>query len=165
MPIDRAQLPINCLLTTQGMPHDYRDCFAVDLPMAIQLEAYIAAFYTTWLFKLERIFLGLAGHPSTDQQAIDLAQGQLQAYAAWTLDARQPDQILMRDITGVTCLWLMAVSSASGTRLYLGSGVKAMQCRADGSMALPFGYRALMGLHVLYSKALLATTASKLARH
>ncbi len=159
MSVERVELPRNSLLLAQANPNDYLDCFAVDTPTNVRLEDYVSAFYTSWLFKLERFVLGLAGQSSTDQQARDLAQGKLQAFAAWRLGVRQHDQILMRDFTGATCSWLMAVPTAKGTRLYFGSSVKAGQPQADGSFRLPFVYRALMGLHVLYSRALLAAAS------
>ncbi len=164
MSVARAELPQDCLLLKHNQPNDYLDCFAVDIPAVVNFEDYVAAFYTTWLFKCERFVLRLAGLPSTDQQALRLGRGDLQAFAAWRLEARRPDQLLMRDVTGATSSWLMAVSNATGTRLYFGSGVKARKRQADGSARLPPGYRVLMGLHVFYSQALLAAAARKLRR-
>jgi hypothetical protein len=164
MSVYRAELPSAALLIGQARPDDYLDCFAVDLPQSLSLEGYAWAFYTSWLFKLERLILGWAGHPSTDQQARALARGEIQAFAAWKLEAREAKQMLMRDVTGATCSWLMVEPISSGTRLYFGSGVRARKRQADGSLKLPFGYRALMGLHVLYSRALLAVAAKRLQR-
>ncbi len=159
MSIHRAALPPGALLIGQAKPDDYLDCFAVDLPVRLSLADYVSAFYTTWLFKLERVILTMAGHPSTDEQAYSLARAERHAFAAWKLEARESDQMLMRDLTGATCSWLMVQPVAGGTRLYFGSGVRARKRHADGTLKLPFGYRALMGLHVLYSRALLAAAA------
>lgn len=164
MSIDRADLPQNALLIDQAMPDDYLDCFSANTSAKVSLENYVAAFYTTWLFKLERLVLRIAGYPSADHEARALVQDERQEFAAWKLEARAENQILMRDVTGATCSWLMVQPQESGTRLYFGSGVRARKQRADGSQRLPLGYRALIGLHVLYSRALLAATLYRLNR-
>lgn len=163
MSIYRAEPPQDALLLSQRKPNDYLDCFAIDIPASVSFEEYVAAFYTTWLFKLERAVLCIAGHPSTDSEALALARGEIEAFAAWKLEARAQGQMLMRDVTGATCSWLMVQPKASGTRLYFGSGVNARKRQSDGYARLPFGYRALMGLHVVYSRALLSAAASRIA--
>ena len=70
----------------------------------------MTAFYTTWLFRLERWILRLAvARPSTDEEAHQLARGEREAFAAWSVEARAPDQLLMCDFTGRTRSWLMVV--------------------------------------------------------
>lgn len=164
MSVEQVTLPAQALLQTQTAPHDYRDCFALDIALQADLERYVAAFYTSWLFKLERVLLRLAGHPSTDTQALELAQGSRSAFAVWTLQARQPDQLLLWDVTGATCSWLMATPHGSGTRLYFGSGVRAKPGGTQGAGVLPPGYKALMGLHVWYSRALLSCAGRRLSQ-
>jgi hypothetical protein len=164
MQIVPAELPAQALLLAHTAPADYRDCFAVDIPVRVDLPTLVGAFYTTWLFKLERVLLGLAGHPSSDEQAYALARSQTEAFAFWKLTARQHDQLVLWDRSGATCSLLMAAPQPGGTRLYFGSGVRARARQADGSTKMPPGYRALLGLHVLYSRALLAAAARKLLR-
>lgn len=164
MQIVHAELPTQALLLAHTAPADYRDCFAVDIPVQVDLPTLVSAFYTTWLFKLERTLLGLAGHPSSDEQAHALAQAQTEAFAFWQLTAREHDQLLLWDRSGATCSWLMAAPQPGGTRLYFGSGVRARASQADGSSKMPPGYRALLGVHVFYSRALLTAAARKLLR-
>ncbi|MBL8377010.1 MAG: hypothetical protein JNM79_04015 [Burkholderiales bacterium] len=132
--------------------------------MSVDLAKYVAAFYSTWLFRLERLVLRMAGYPSSDAEACALGQGMSQSFAAWTMQARTNDQLLMRDVTGATCSWLMVQPLAGGTRLYFGSGVRLRAKRDGGDACLPWTYRALMGLHLLYSRALLAAVGGRLAR-
>jgi hypothetical protein len=162
MSIHQASLPPRSLLANQANSNDHLDCFAVVIPGNVTLEAYVAAFYTTWLFKLERFILRLAGQPSTDAQALALARGERQEFAFWKQEARDGQELLMRDLSGVTCSWLMVDPTGSGTRLYFGSGVRARQTVGQASSGLAWSYRALMGLHMLYSRALLATAARRI---
>jgi hypothetical protein len=82
--------------------------------------------HTTGLFRLERwILRWLATRPSTNVEARKLARGERDDCAAWTVEQRATDQVLLRDFTGRTCSWLMvtATVSPSGSRLYFGSVV------------------------------------------
>ena len=142
----------------------YTDCFAVDVPGVVSFEAYVAAFYTTWLFKLERAILKLAvKRPSTDAQAVELAAGRRDSFAAWDVEARAEDQLLMCDLAGRTRSWLMVAPADGGTRLYFGSAVVPVTGK-DGKPTLGFGFSALLGFHKLYSKALLWSAVRKLKR-
>jgi hypothetical protein len=48
----------------------YDDCFSVRVDRPVGLEEFVFAFYTTWVFRLERCILRLAiGAASTDAQA------------------------------------------------------------------------------------------------
>jgi hypothetical protein len=130
---------------------------------------YVAAFYTTPLFKLERLILAwLVARPSTDAQARALAAGTLNAFAAWTVEARADDQLLLSDFRGRTRSWLMVeetlINRVPGTRLYFGSAVVPVTDRKSGQATLGFAYRALLGFHELYSRALLQSANSRLTR-
>lgn len=162
MPVQQTPLPSDALLASQ--PDHLLDCFTLEVPVSVDLAKYVAAFYSTWLFRLERQVLQLAGYPSTDAEARALGQGLSQSFAAWTLQARTHDQLLMRDVTGATCSWLMVLPSARGSRLYFGSGVRLRARTAGGSVGLPWSYRALMGFHLLYSRALLAAAGRRVVR-
>lgn len=119
----------------------------------------MTAFYTTWLFRLERwILRHMVGRPSTDQEARQLARGERDAFAAWSVEARAPGQLLMRDFTGRTRSWLMVAPAAGtdGTRLYFGSVVVPVPgARLRGP---------LIGFHKCYSRMLLGAAARRLAR-
>jgi hypothetical protein len=161
MPVVPVELPQRSLLLGQAGPADHVDGFAIDVSGQVSLQAYVAAFYTTWLFKLERAVLRLAGYPSQDAQAQALARGERQAFAYWRLKERTEHQLLMRDLSGATCSWLMVAPTASGTRLFFGSGVRARKVPGQDSGRLARSYRALMGLHLAYSRALLAAAAKR----
>jgi hypothetical protein len=74
------------------------------------------------LFKLERLLLArLVSKSSTDAQAGQLACGTLDSFAAWSVEERREDQLLMCDFPGRTRSWLMVSAmegeNSEGTRL------------------------------------------------
>jgi hypothetical protein len=154
-------LPDAALLQAYARDGGYTDCYATDLPRAVSHAQYVEAFYTTWLFRLERWILGWAvSRPSTGAQARELAAGSRDAFAAWSVERRAPDQLLLCDMFGRTRSWLMtAPLPAGGTRLYFGSGVAP---RRDGRLGRTFSL--LLGFHKLYSIALLGAARRRLER-
>jgi hypothetical protein len=126
---------------------------------------FIEAFYTTWLFKLERWILEkLLKLPSTDHEARQLALGQLGRFAAWTVEDRAPGQLLMCDFLGATRSWLMVSGiDECATRLYFGSVVVPRTDPRTGVRRLGRNYRVLMGFHRIYSRALLRAAHARLA--
>ena len=165
MPVIAHQnLPASSLLQAYRDRRAYTDCFHIDLPGEVSLADYIEVFYTTWLFKLERLVLAtLVAKPSTDAQAAALARGERSRFAAWTVDSRTANQIVMRDYQSKTRSWLMCASLDNGmTRLYFGSAVVPARIRPDGTADLGAGFNPLIGMHRVYSVALLTATASQL---
>lgn len=68
------------------------------MPHAVSLADFMAAFYTTPVFRLERWLLAhLARWPSTDEEAhaLALALGQTTRFADWQVEAREGDQALL----------------------------------------------------------------------
>lgn len=160
-----APLPDDALLQRYRRG-GYADCYCIDLPAAVSHQAFVSAFYTTPLFKLERALLKLAlKRPSTDAEARGLAAGGLDAFAAWTVEARAPDQLLMCDVAGRTRSWLMVapLPDRPGSRLYFGSAVVPRVDKASGRARMGAGFHALLGFHKLYSRALLASAARALS--
>ena len=156
MPTVRASaLPAGALLERYGKNGAYTDCFSVTLPRAVSLAAFIEAFYTTPLFKTERLLLAAVGMPSTDAGARELAQGQRTQFAAWKVEAREAEQILLD--AGRTRSWLMVEPSSQ--TLYFGSAVVP----GRGGKALSGIYGALLGFHQLYSRLLLGAAARRLS--
>lgn len=152
-----AELPEQALLQRYRAQGAYTDCFAIDVPGQVSQADYVEAFYTTAVFKLERLLLALfAARPSRDAEARELAGGQREKFAAWSVEGRAPRQLLMCDFSGSTRSWLMAVPAGQGTRLYFGSAV--VRSRQGGA------FRALLGFHQLYSRILLRAAASRLRR-
>lgn len=146
------------LQTYVGHGANYTDCFEVLSPGTVTLPDFIEAFYTTWLFKLERFVLALyLRRRISDKDVRALAQG-ADRFAFWTVEGRARDQILLRDLGGHTRSYL-AVSATDGvtTRLIFGSAVVAAEGKPLGRMVI-----LLAPIHQFYSKALLRLAARKL---
>jgi hypothetical protein len=164
-PIEACELPGQALLRRYSVDGAYADAYTTTIERRIAHAAYVEAFYTTWLFKLERRLLALlVARPSTDAQARELARGERTSFAAWEVEATAPDQLLLSDFRGRTRSWLMTEPDGAGTRLYFGSAVVAAVDHRTGARRLAFAYRALLGFHRVYSRALLAAAARRLAR-
>ncbi|HUP98496.1 MAG TPA: hypothetical protein VM073_11160 [Usitatibacter sp.] len=138
----------------------FADCYVTEVPGTITQRAFVEAFYTTSLFKVERrILQWFAARPSTDAEARQLAAGETGSFAAWRVEDRSAQQLLLSDFTGRTRSWLMTVPSGAGpharTRLYFGSAVVPRTDRRSGRRQLGFAFEALLGFHRLYSRLLL----------
>jgi hypothetical protein len=166
--VSTCPLPTGALLNRYEEGH-YTDCFFSDVPGAVSLLQFVEAFYTTWLFRTERFILKwLVSRPSTDMQARQLALGELNSFAAWTVEDRNEDQLLMNDFREKTRSWLMVVpvqdQGASQTRLYFGSAVISTEQKKDGALQMGKSFNVLLGLHKLYSRALLKTAGNRLRK-
>lgn len=168
-PIRPHPLPEHALLRKYANGSGYTDCYITEIPTPVSHAAYVEAFYTTAVFKLERLLLAwFVSRPSSDAQARRLAAGELNAFAAWNVEARSVDQLLMCDFQGRTRSWLMVAPVEAGgqgsTRLYFGSAVVPALNRATGQAGLSTAFRVLLGFHKLYSRILLGAARSRLAR-
>ncbi len=125
--IEPSPLPDEALLHKYSPDGAYADCYATDIARPVSHAQFVEAFYTTAVFGVERFLLKLVSKPSTPAQARELASGASESFAAWTVEGRTANQLLLADFTGRTRSWLMAVpstqSNAPGTRLYFGSAV------------------------------------------
>jgi hypothetical protein len=167
--IQPGELPQSALLNKYKREGAYTDCYFMDVPRAISQAEYVEAFYTTGVFKVERMVLSLlASKPSTDLQAKQLAVGEIGNFAAWSVEDRTQDQLLLCDFLGRTRSWLMSAVDESGnlnnTRLYFGSAVVPNVDPASGQKSLGFAFHALLGFHRLYSRALLGSACNRLLR-
>jgi hypothetical protein len=167
--ITPCRIPDDALLTAYSLNGGFADCYAVDIAGSISLERYVEAFYTTRVFKIERLILKYAvSLPSTDDEARQLAAGTIDRFAAWHVEARRDDQLLLCDFQRRTRSWLMVAPAmhANGpqTRLYFGSGVVAVIDRKTGVASQGRVFRALLGFHKVYSKVLLHAARSRLQR-
>jgi len=144
----------------------YTDAYVVTVPGMVMLPDLVDAFYTTGLFKLERFVLTvLVAKPSTDEDAKGLAQGVLNRFAAWTVEARTEDQILMCDYLCKTRSWLMCAPGPAGfTHLYFGSAIVPDRILSNGEDYLGIGFHALLGFHKAYSVALLNAAAQNVSK-
>lgn len=157
--IEKCSLPDDALLQEHVRRGAYTDCYATAISAAVPLADFVTAFYTTWLFKMERFILQIAvSRPSTDEDARQLADGKRDNFAAWHVEARAADQLLMCDFRKRTRSWFMV----SDTHLYFGSAVIPVQDPTSGKRSLGLVYKLLLGFHRLYSRALLHSAKSRL---
>lgn len=160
-----GDLPPNALLRKYRDAGAYADCYATEIAARVSHAEYVEAFYTTFVFKLERLLLKrFLAKPSTDDEARRLARGELDSFAAWTVEGRAPDQLLMADFMGRTKSWLMVEPIGdTRTRLYFGSAVVPTRDKA-GKPTMGSPFNALLGFHKLYSRVLLASAAAKITK-
>ena len=158
-------LPATALLSRHVAPGAYTDCFCTEIEGRRTHAEFVEAFYTTPLFKLERLILRLAlARPSTDAEARQLARGERGQLAAWTVEELAEHQLLLADMAGRTRSWLMTEAVAAGgrSRLYFGSAVLPRRDAQTGRDSLGWAFTALLGFHRLYLRALLAAARTGL---
>lgn len=157
MRIDELPAPENSLIYPYTIAEGhYTDAFQTDAPTGADLPCLIEAFYTSPVFKAERLVLALSGARSTDEQASDLARDGAQKFAIWQVEARGADEILMD--AGRTKSWLMV----RGGHLWFGSVVVPVMQR--GKLTLGPVFYSLLQAHKVYSRVLLGAAARRLAR-
>lgn len=161
--VHACELPQDALLRVYVTAGDYADCFAAEIRRHVTHAEFVAAFYNTRLFKLERLILTFIGKPSTDAEARELAEGKRDDFAAWTVERRATDQLLLCDFQGKTRSWLMVEPKAGTTRLYFGSAVVKPR-GSSGEKSMTGGFRVLLGFHKRYSHALLSAARRALMR-
>ncbi len=167
--MDTCTLPEDALLRRYADGSGHVDCYVAEVALDVGLARYVEAFYTGRVFKLERLLLRWFAHrPSTDADARAVARGERAAFAAWTVEARDPHQLLMCDMLGRTRSWFMvapgAVAGTPGTRLYFGSAVVPVRDPRSGELRMGGIFRALLGFHRLYSRVLLSAARSRVLR-
>lgn len=163
--IQPCDVPLRSFLRSYKDGAGYADCYMVDVPASVTQEQFVAAFYTSALFKVERTLLHyLASRPATDADARLLAQRQAAGFSAWRVEAQSASELLLADVTGRTRSWLMAmpVNGLATTRLYFGSAVVARAGRDGRQPDLGWAFHALLGFHRLYSRLLLAAARRRL---
>jgi len=163
--VREVALPDASLLRRYAGGGGYADAYAVEFPRLVSFEEFVAAFYSTRLFALERFLLMLFGRSSSTSELQALARGERDRFAAWTVEARGEAQLLLADDTGRTRSWLMCEPLDGGTRLYFGSAVVPRIDSRSGERRMDTGFRALLGFHRRYSRALLRAAARALRQH
>lgn len=165
--IELAPLPQDALLNRYKLQGDYTDCYVMTVPHPVSQAQYVEAFYTTSVFKIERQILSLlASRPSTDLQARQLAQGEASQFAAWHVEGRTANQLLLCDFLGRTRSWLMSVTTEGQatvtTRLYFGSAVVPKSKSASGQPSFGLAFHALSGFHRVYTRTLMRAALASL---
>ena len=167
--VQKCDLPENSLLSVYRADGAYTDCYVTEIGRKISQIEYVRAFYTTNLFKAERTILKWAvSKPSTDEEACLLAEGRVQTFAAWDVETRRDDQVLLSDYRGRTRSWLMSEhvnnEDEDSTKLYFGSAVVSIRIRKTEELRMGKSFGVLLQFHKLYSQALLSSAKSRLSR-
>jgi hypothetical protein len=169
--ITQEAAPEDALLKTyRGGAHperwgSYGDCFSVRVGGVVSLADFVFAFYTSPLFRIERLLLrAFIGAPSSDRGARALAEGSASSFAAWYVGDRTATQLLMCDRFERTRSWFRVLALDGGdTLLQFGSAVAAPARDGETRVAATGrGFRLLLGFHVLYSRLLLNAARNSL---
>lgn len=168
--VESCPMPSVALLRRYQQSGFYTDCYSTEIFVRVSFEQFILAFYSTRLFRLERFILKcIVSRPSTHAELAQLASGDINEFAAWSVEDRSEDQLLLSDYQGRTKSWLMTthIESESGghTKLYFGSAVVPVLNKKTGEKRLGFAYRALLTFHKIYSVALLSAAAASLVKN
>ncbi|QZD91391.1 hypothetical protein K3162_07340 [Qipengyuania xiapuensis] len=108
--VTAPQLPPESLLARRRGPECYRDAFRASVTGEVSLGELITAFFSSRTFLTERMALHLIGRGAGHAEIAALAAGRTQRFAAWEVEAREEEELLMHDFLDKTCCWL-AVSS------------------------------------------------------
>jgi hypothetical protein len=142
----------------------HSDCYTCVVPGQVALADYVGAFYTTPLFRAERLVLRFAaGAPSTGVEAQAVASGRAERFAVWQVEARRSDEMILAERSGRTKSWFKVAAQGADTKLFFGSVVVPVRSKS-GALVLGPVFDSLKGAHGLYSRALLASAARRLAR-
>jgi hypothetical protein len=154
-PVRRSPLPQHALLAKFARNGAYADCYVTAVPLAVTHAEYVESFYTSWLFRLERLILRwFVAKPSTDEEARALSRGERDTFAAWSVESRVGNQLVMLDFLSSTCSWLMIEARPAETLLYFGTGI----------LSRSPGFRLLLPFHKVYARSLLAVARARLRR-
>jgi hypothetical protein len=165
--IQPCDVPSNSFLSRYQAGAGFADCYVTEVPGAISQVAYIEAFYTSPLFRIERTLLKyFVAKPATDADARRLAAGTATSFSAWNVEGQSQSELLLADYSGRTRSWLMAspmgdAGRPSSTRLYFGSAVVPRQRTGTHKRDMGWPFHALLGFHRLYSRLLLRAASSR----
>ena len=167
--LPRCEIPEGALLEKYRYGRNYTDCYQLEIEQSVALGDFIAAFYTTTLFKLERHILRWAvRRPSTDEGAKQLGNGESESFAAWSVEDRNEQEILLTDYMGRTRSWLMCRPTAASvnhrTALWFGSAVVFERDGAASGDQSDILFRVSLPFHRIYSRALLYSASRELRR-
>ena len=164
--IEKCPVPADTMLGKYSVNGAYTDCYMTEISGQVHFPEFIFSFYTTPLFKLERSILKLSvAKPSTDAQARELADSKIDKFAAWHVEDRNENELLMCDFLERTRSWLKVIPIREiHTQLYFGSSVSSSQNPKTGKLSLGFGFTALLGFHQIYSMLLLYSARFRISQ-
>jgi hypothetical protein len=142
------------------------DCFVASVDRSVSLAEFVFAFYTSPVFRLERLILGIVtGTWSTDAQARQLADGAESSFAVWRVGERTATQLLMCDRYERTRSWFSVVPLSDGkTLLQFGSAVASGRRNPPAPRMRLSLFRLLLKFHVVYSRVLLHAAEGRMLR-
>ncbi|MEL6648775.1 MAG: hypothetical protein AAFQ05_13995 [Pseudomonadota bacterium] len=161
-----ALLPQDSLLhACATRPGSYTDCFEAAVPTDgtpdRAFERFVFLFFDSWLFRVERMILRFAGKaPKAGTDPIALARGEVAHFAAWTVDARRAQELLMSVHHTPIRTWLSVAKDGDQMRLRFGTALLAQET----SGRVHWGFRATIRAHRLYAKLLLKAAAADWTR-
>ncbi len=161
-------MPDMALLARYRAPGNYVDCLCADVDGSVDIASFAVAFLTSRAFRLERWLLGaLLGKRSSDGQAAELATGAASQFAAWTVEARSSDQLLLRDFLGHTRSWLMTEpimreGAGAATRLHFGTAVVHIGLSGFARTRAVTLFWLLLPFHKIYARVLLGSAVRRL---
>ncbi len=142
----------------------YTDAFMVDVAGPVTLPEFIQSFYTTPLFRAERLVLRvLAKAPSTRTDVDALADGASDRFAVWQVNGRTETEILLDAKDGRTKSWLRVTPDGDGVILWFGSVVVPARNKR-GQLVLGPVFDSLLTPHRIYSRMLLGSAAMRFHR-
>ena len=165
--IQSCEVPQGSLLSRYQADSGFADCYVTEVAGTISQAAYVEAFYTSPLFKVERTILKYCvSKPATDADARRLATGAAATFSAWNVEGQTGSELLLADFSGRTRSWLMTSSEgesgrSSSTRLYFGSAVVPHRRAGSHEPGMGWSFHALLGFHRLYSRLLLRVASSR----
>jgi hypothetical protein len=140
--VSASPVPTDALHIRYRNEGGYIDCYRTEIDRLVSLNQFIEAFYTSPLLKVERFILRwLVSKPSRDDEASQLARGEIDYFAAWTTETRTESQLLMRDYQGMTLSWF----KVEAHHLYFGTAIVATKQRGVGQATqIPLMFRATL---------------------
>ncbi len=147
----------------------FADSYRTELSGHISLEEFVFGFYTTKLFKLERFILAWTVlKPSNDMQAKELTENKTNKFAAWTVENRRENELLMCDMLERTRSWFMVnqigTKENPRTQLYFGTGIAPTTKGKTGKSSIGLFFITLLPFHKIYSVLLLYTAKTRIAQ-
>lgn len=162
--VDAVTLPTESLLSRYAdHAGAYTDAFKSNVSGQVELQRFLAVFLDTWVFRLERRLLALAGTKGTGSESVKaFAAGDASKFAAWTVEERRDTQVLMK--VGSIRTWLGVTPSSDQTQLYFGSALLPRRTDSQGNPAPGRVETWLIPFHKLYSRILLSAATRRLNR-